>query len=104
MSFVWSLKGILKSSLRYTLTSLRECMAKYHNFLSTPYVIHAGDVKEEEGILFLPLHMMSLVLFPSHDDCAGRCYMENIIRITHQVKNSITYAINTFRLYRILFM
>ena len=51
----------VKSSSRYTLTSLRKCVAKYHNFLSTPYVIHAGDVKEEEGILFLPLYMTPLV-------------------------------------------
>lgn len=51
----------VKSSSRYTLTSLRKCMAKYRNFLSTPYVIHTGDVKEEEGILFLPLYMTPLV-------------------------------------------
>ncbi len=51
----------VKSSSRYTLTSLRKCMTKYRNFLSTPYVIHTGDVKEEEGILFLPLYMTPLV-------------------------------------------
>lgn len=51
----------VKSSSRYTLTSLRKCVAKYHNFLSTPYVIHIGDVKEEGGILFLPLYMTPLV-------------------------------------------
>lgn len=47
----------VKSSARYTLTSLRKCQAKYANFLSTPYVLHTGDLKMNEGIMFLPLYM-----------------------------------------------
>jgi predicted AAA+ superfamily ATPase len=47
----------VKSSSRYTLTSLRKCLAKYANYLSTPYVIHAADLKVEDGITYLPLYM-----------------------------------------------
>ena len=48
----------VKSSSRYTLTSLRKCLAKYANYLSTPYVIHAADLKVEDGITYLPLYMV----------------------------------------------
>ena len=51
----------VKSSVRYTLTSLRKCQAKYTNFLSTPYVLHTGDLKVEEGFVFLPLYMCPLL-------------------------------------------
>lgn len=51
----------VKSSVRYTLTSLRKCQAKYAKFLSTPYVLHTGDLKVEEGFVFLPLYMCPLL-------------------------------------------
>ena len=51
----------VKSSQRYTLTSLRKCIDKYGNYLNTPIVLHATDVKKENGILFLPLYMTPLL-------------------------------------------
>jgi hypothetical protein len=51
----------VKSSNRYTLTSLKKCMAKYSSQLSTPYVLHSGDVEQRDGIVFLPLYMTSLL-------------------------------------------
>lgn len=51
----------VKSTNRYTLTSLKKCVAKYGNYLSTPYVLHTSDVKEEDGIVFLPLYMAGLL-------------------------------------------
>ncbi|MCB6973002.1 MULTISPECIES: ATP-binding protein [Butyricimonas] len=51
----------VKSSNRYTLTSLKKCIAKYSNQLSTPYVLHDKDVKEENGITYLPLYMTPLL-------------------------------------------
>ncbi len=51
----------VKSSVRYTLTSLRKCIEKYKPYLSTPYVIHPADYKEENGITFLPLYMCPLL-------------------------------------------
>lgn len=47
----------VKSSGRYTLTSLRKCIAKYKNYLSTPYVVHTSDFKIEDGIVYLPIYM-----------------------------------------------
>lgn len=51
----------VKSSKRYTLTSLNKCIKKYSNFLSTPYVLHSADLKKENGIVFLPLYMTPLL-------------------------------------------
>lgn len=47
----------VKSSQRYTLSSLRKCIKKFGNYLTEPCVIHAADLKEEDGILFLPIYM-----------------------------------------------
>ncbi len=51
----------VKSSTRYTLTSLRKCISKYNSFLAKPCVIHTADLKEEENILFLPVYMVPLL-------------------------------------------
>ena len=51
----------VKSSTRYTLTSLRKCIAKYGSYLSTAYVIHPADLKEEDNLVFLPLYMCPLL-------------------------------------------
>ena len=47
----------VKSSQRYTLSSLRKCMDKFGEYLTIPIVLHGNDIKEENGILFLPLYM-----------------------------------------------
>lgn len=47
----------VKSSQRYTLSSLRKCIDKFGEYLTTPIVLHGNDLKEENGILFLPLYM-----------------------------------------------
>ena len=47
----------VKSGKNYTLTSLRKFCTKYAEQTQTPYVLHTGDLKEEDGILFLPLYM-----------------------------------------------
>ena len=51
----------VKSSSRYTLSSLRKCMAKYGSSLSTPYVLHAADLKTDGDIVYLPLYMTPLL-------------------------------------------
>lgn len=51
----------VKSGNRYTLASLKKCIAKYGNQLSTPYVLHDKDVKVEEGIVYLPLYMTPIL-------------------------------------------
>ena len=51
----------VKSSKNYTLTSLRKFKEKYSEQLHIPYVLHPNDLKEEDGILFLPLYMTPLL-------------------------------------------
>ena len=51
----------VKSSTNYTLTSIRKCIRKYGQNLSTPYVLHSSDLKIEEGLTYLPLYMTSLL-------------------------------------------
>lgn len=47
----------VKSGRNYTLTSLRKFMKKFSEQTYLPYVLHTGDLREKEGILFLPLYM-----------------------------------------------
>lgn len=47
----------VKSSQRYTLSSINKCVEKFGNYITTPIVLHSGDVKEENGITYLPLYM-----------------------------------------------
>lgn len=51
----------VKSGKRYTFSSLKKCIAKYGQYLSTPYLLHDKDLKEDNGVLFLPLYMAGLV-------------------------------------------
>lgn len=51
----------VKSGQRYTLSSLRKCMDKFGEYLATPYVLHSKDLKEEDGIVYLPLYMAALL-------------------------------------------
>ena len=51
----------VKSGQRYTLNSLRKCIAKYGSQLSTPYVLHDKDMKIEDGIVNMPLYMTPLL-------------------------------------------
>ena len=47
----------VKSSSRYTLTSLHKIITKYGQYLTTPYVIHTADLKEQDGITYIPIYM-----------------------------------------------
>lgn len=51
----------VKSSKHYTLSSLKKFRIKYAQQLHTPYVLHTNDVKEVEGITYLPLYMTPLL-------------------------------------------
>lgn len=51
----------VKSGKNYTLTSLKKFKNKYGEQLNNLYVLHTGDVKEENGITFLPLYMTPLL-------------------------------------------
>ena len=51
----------VKSGNNYTLSSLRKCLKKFGESMSTPYVIHSKDVRIEEGIVYIPLYMTPLL-------------------------------------------
>ena len=51
----------VKSGKNYTYSSLNKFKAKYKEYLFTNYILHIDDLKEEEGILFLPLYMTCLL-------------------------------------------
>ena len=51
----------VKSSQRYTLSSLNKCIKKFGIYLDTPIVLHSADLKQEKGIDFLPLYMAPLL-------------------------------------------
>ena len=47
----------VKSGKRYTLSSLKKFRNKYAEQLSEAIVLHTDDVKEQDGIKFLPVYM-----------------------------------------------
>ncbi|MDO4332688.1 MAG: DUF4143 domain-containing protein, partial [Eubacteriales bacterium] len=51
----------VKSGKNYTLSSLRKFINKYGEQTHIPYVLHTSDLKEEEGIVYLPLYMTPLL-------------------------------------------
>lgn len=51
----------VKSSQKYTLSSIKKFVAKYKNNAATPYVVHSGDYKVEDGLTYLPLYMTPLL-------------------------------------------
>jgi hypothetical protein len=51
----------VKSGKNYTLSSLNKFISKYNEQLFIPFVLHDGDLKEEEGIVYLPLYMTALL-------------------------------------------
>lgn len=51
----------VKSSKNYTLSSLNKFIQKYAAQTHIPYVLHASDLKHENGITYLPLYMTGLL-------------------------------------------
>lgn len=47
----------VKSSQRYTLSSIKKFQKKYNEYCAMPFVLHPADYKQQEGITFLPLYM-----------------------------------------------
>ena len=51
----------VKSGKNYTLNSLSKFIKKYNNYLATPYIIHTGDYKVQNNIVYLPVYMTILL-------------------------------------------
>lgn len=51
----------VKSSTRYTLTSIEKFQRKFGKWLEQPIIFHSADLELKEGKLYLPLYMAGLV-------------------------------------------
>ena len=51
----------VKSGERYTFSSLAKLQNKYKDYLAKPIIIHTKDLKEEDGILYIPVYMTRLL-------------------------------------------
>lgn len=51
----------VKSGDRYTFISLNKLNNKYKEYLAQGIILHTKDLKEEEGVLYLPLYMTQLL-------------------------------------------
>lgn len=51
----------VKSGIRYTTSSLNKFRNKFAEQLAVPYIIHDGDYREKEGIVYLPFYMVPLL-------------------------------------------
>ena len=51
----------VKSGKNYTLSSIKKCMKKFGENMTSPTVLHAADYKVEDGITYLPLYMTPLL-------------------------------------------
>lgn len=51
----------VKSGERYTFSSISKLKSKYNDYLGTPIIIHTKDLKEEKGILYIPVYMTELL-------------------------------------------
>lgn len=51
----------VKSGERYTFSSISKLVAKYNDYLGKPLIIHTKDLKEENGIMYVPVYMTELL-------------------------------------------
>ena len=51
----------VKSGSRYTYSSLNKLKEKYKDYLDNPVIIHTKDLKEENGIIYIPIYMTELL-------------------------------------------
>ncbi|MCR4721869.1 MAG: AAA family ATPase [Lachnospiraceae bacterium] len=51
----------VKSGKKYTLSSLNKFRKKYEEQLHAAFVVHMNDLKEDDGIIYLPVYMTGLL-------------------------------------------
>lgn len=51
----------VKSTQRYTTSSLDKFRDKFKAYLHTSYIVHSGNLKVENGIVYLPLYMTAIL-------------------------------------------
>ena len=52
----------VKSGRRYTTVSLDKFRRKFAEYIMTPYVVHGKDLNVEDGVVYLPLYMVPLLV------------------------------------------
>ena len=57
----------VKSGKNYTLKSLEKFCRKYSRQLATPYLLHTGEWREQNGVVFLPFYLAPLLCSPEWD-------------------------------------
>lgn len=57
-----NIQGIeVKSTKRYTLSSLNKFRKKYAETVGACFVLHTADYKEKDGIIYLPVYMAAML-------------------------------------------
>ena len=56
---IWPIE--VKSTPRYSLSSLNKCLDKFGQYVTNPIVLHTKDLEIKEGITYLPLYMTPLL-------------------------------------------
>ena len=51
----------VKSGERYKFSSITKLVSKYNDYLEKPIIIHTKDLKDENGILYIPVYMTELL-------------------------------------------
>ena len=51
----------VKSSNEYTTKSLEKFKKKFSNKIGLQYVLHEGDIKREQEIVYLPYYIASII-------------------------------------------
>lgn len=51
----------VKSTNRYTTTSLDKCLRKFGQYVTTPLVLHIADAVYQENVTYLPLYMAGVL-------------------------------------------
>ena len=56
---IWPIE--VKSTPRYSLSSLNKCLDKFGQYVTNPIVLHTKDLEIKDGITYLPLYMTPLL-------------------------------------------
>ena len=56
---IWPIE--VKSTPRYSLSSLNKCLDKFGQYVTNPIVLHTKDLEIKDGVTYLPLYMTPLL-------------------------------------------
>ena len=56
---IWPIE--VKSTPRYSLSSLNKCLNKFGQYVTNPIVLHTKDLEIKDGVTYLPLYMTPLL-------------------------------------------